>query len=327
MRAPEFWYDSSSPLVRLLLPLSWLWRLATWLRWRIARPYQSALPTFLIGNLTVGGVGKTPLVQQFARLAIKAGYAPVIISRGYGGRHRGVVEVTPHHQVRLVGDEALELRAICPVVVARKRQDALRHIERENLGDCIIMDDGFQNPHLKPHHAILVFDGARGIGNGQIIPSGPMREPMAAGLKRAQDVLIIGTDRHQLAKRITALAPHIRIHYAEKTYDAVTCRRIKSSGKLAVFAGLGNAEGFFNSVAAHGGDVVARMDFGDHHHYTDADWARIIATAKEHKATLITTEKDYMRLNAEQRRKVIPLPLRLVLSDTAWVMELLAGGQ
>ena len=323
MRAPAFWYVPSSPLAWLLLPLSWLWQLTTWLRWRITRPYRSVLPTFLIGNLTVGGVGKTPLVQHFARMAIKAGYAPVIISRGYGGRHKGVIEVAPHHQAQLVGDEALESRAICPVVVARHRQDAMRHIERTHLGDCIIIDDGFQNPHLKPHHAILVFDGERGVGNGQIIPSGPMRETMRAGLKRAQDALIIGTDRHQLAKRITTLAPHIRIHYAEKTYDAETCQRIKSSGKLAVFAGLGNATGFFNSIAAHGGDVVVRMAFGDHHDYSAADWARMIATAQEHDATLMTTQKDYMRLNAEQRRKVIPLPLRLVLLDDAWVTELL----
>ena len=325
MRTPKFWYASSSPLAWLLLPLNWLWRLSTWLRWRIARPYRSALPTFLIGNLSVGGVGKTPLVQHFARMAIKAGYAPVIISRGYGGNHRGILEVAPHHPARLVGDEALELRIICPVVVARNRQSAMRHIERNNLGDCIIMDDGFQNPHLTPHHAILVFDGERGVGNGQIIPSGPMRETMKAGLRRAQDVLVIGTDRHQLAETITALAPHIRIHYAEKTYDAETCRHIKDSGKLVAFAGLGNPEGFFTSIAAHGGDIVASIAFSDHHYYSETDWARLTATAQKHDATLMTTQKDYMRLNAEQRRKVIPLPLRLALSDDAWIMELLAG--
>ena len=331
---PQFWYSRQGvgPLAAVMMtPLSWLWQMASGLRWRLTKAYHSSLPVICVGNLTVGGVGKTPCVRAFALAAKTAGFSPVILMRGYGGRLSGPLSVGVQHSADEVGDEALELTVTCsvPVVVSRDRAAGARWIETHHTGDLIIMDDGFQNPGLKSDQAVLVFDGETGIGNGGIVPSGPLRESMANGLRRASHTLIIGADQHELANRIHDLAPHLRPAYAHKGYDIKTCQLItdqtQSEGRLLAFAGIGRPQGFFDAIRHHGGNLVASLSFADHHDYTVKEWEHIISMAKTEKARLVTTMKDYMRLTPPQQAMVTPLPLELRIDDPTWITQLLAG--
>jgi tetraacyldisaccharide 4'-kinase len=333
-KPPVFWTSStvSSCLIAIMMtPFSWLWQLAGWLRWRLAKPYHAEVAVICVGNLSVGGVGKTPFVRALALMAKAAGFSPVILMRGYGGNLPGPVSVSNKHSTLEVGDEALELKASCsvPVIVARDRAAGARWIESHDKGDLIIMDDGFQNPRLKSDRAVLVFDGETGLGNGKIVPAGPLRESMTNGLKRASHALIIGSDQHGLSTRIHHLAPHIEIASANKGYDADTRQLITDhtilDGRLMAFAGIGNPQGFFDAIKKHGGHLVASLSFADHHHYTSMEWEQIISTAEMNKARPVTTMKDYMRLTPAQQTMVTPLPLELLINEQSWMKHLLAG--
>lgn len=333
-KPPQFWYSqkgASQVLAVMMTPLSWLWQLVTGLRWRLAKPYQSSLPVICIGNLTVGGVGKTPCVRTLALAAKAKGFTPVILMRGYGGRLAGPLFVNDQHSAHDVGDEALELKATLalPVVVSRDRAAGARWIETHHAGDVIIMDDGFQNPTLRYDQAVLVFDGETGIGNSGIVPSGPLRESLPTGLRRASHALIIGEDKHQLANRIHHLAPHIPRASAQKGYHTKTRQMITDqttcNGRLLAFAGIGRPQGFFDTIQDHGGHLVTSLSFGDHHHYSAKEWEHIIRMAETNQARLVTTMKDYMRLSPSQKAMVTPLPLELRIDDEKWITQLLAG--
>lgn len=333
-KPPSFWnapLGASHPMAVMLTPLSWLWQLASGLRWRLVKPYRSALPVICIGNLTVGGVGKTPFVRTLALAAKAKGFSPVILMRGYGGRLTGPLFVTDQHTASDVGDEALELKASCdmPVVVSRDRAAGAGLIETHQASDLIIMDDGFQNPGLKYDQAVLVFAGETGIGNGGIVPSGPLRESLTKGLRRASHILIIGADQHGLANRIHDLAPHLRPAYAHKGYNIKTCQLItdqtQSEGRLLAFAGIGRPQGFFDAIRHHGGNLVASLSFADHHPYSLKEWEYIISTARANDARPVTTMKDYMRLSPSQQAMVTPLPLELQIDDSTWITHLLEG--
>ncbi len=320
IRAPSFWYHRSITgyiIMMLLWPLSILWRLVSYYRRLWTTPVKLALPVICVGNLTAGGTGKTPLVRQFALIATASGLNPVILSKGYGGKERGPMIVSPESPADMVGDEPLELTGICPVVIAKSRKAGARWITEHMTADVIIMDDGFQNPAIRPDYGILVFDGKRGIGNGQIIPIGPMRERLRYGLHRASHVVIIGDDAQGLTRVIKTIKPDMPVISAHKRFDQTAWEAMPKT-HLVAFAGIGHPDAFFSMITQQGGKMVQHMAFPDHHQYTDRDWEHIVATASHNKARLVTTMKDYMRLDPKQRQHVTPLPLTLDINKT-WI--------
>ncbi len=198
MRPPEFWDHrvgrASAPLLRAgLAPLSWLITAAGRWRWRRATPAKAPVPVICIGNVTLGGTGKTPLALALAALLQAQGHRPVFLSRGHGGRARGPLVVDPdRHDAALVGDEALLLAAAAPAIIARDRVAGARLAAAQNA-DLIIMDDGFQNPALHKDASLLVLDTQAGLGNGRVFPAGPLREPLADALARADALVAMGT--------------------------------------------------------------------------------------------------------------------------------------
>lgn len=321
---PSFWYQRSITgyiIMILLWPLSLLWRLASAIRRLWIKPAKLSLPVICIGNLTAGGTGKTPLVTCFAEAAIDKGLTPVILSKGYGGSASGPHLVTADDSAAMVGDEPLELAAICPVVIAKNRKVGALWIAKNMTADVILMDDGFQNPGLRPDIGIVVFDGNRGIGNGQIMPVGPMREGMRNGLKRASYVVIIGDDKQGLTQSITQTIQRLRtdipiISASKQFYPSA--QAILTKEPLLAFAGIGHPDAFFALITQYGGQLIKTLSFPDHHRYTATEWQNIHTTALRHKAKLVTTRKDYMRLDQDQRRAVTPLPLTLDL-DQRWI--------
>lgn len=299
-RAPKFW-NSRGVRAASLLPLSGLWWLASQLDRARGKPKKAGLPVICVGNLSVGGSGKTPSVLALCSLLAERGVQPVILSRGHGGSAAGPLRVDPaEHEAALVGDEPLLMAASFPVVVARQRAAGAEAIARAGLGDVIIMDDGLQNWQLHQDLKIAVFDGEVGVGNGWLLPAGPLRESLASGLERVDLVLFNGPDRSGLANRLPAHIPQITARLLPYSEQAEQLR----GQRLFAFAGIGRPARFFQTLQDIGAELAGQAAFGDHHLWTEADLSRLSDDAHQTGAQLVTTHKDWVRLPSEWRERV-----------------------
>src|SRR5258706_1938886 len=256
MRAPDFWQrDGVGP--RLLEPIGWAIAGVGMMRRRLARPFIVPMPVVCVGNLTVGGSGKTPVVLALARWPPERGPRIPCLTRGYGGALAGPLVVDGRHDAHAVGDEAMLLAAAAPTVVARDRAAGAR-LAVEHGADIVVMDDGFQNPRLAKTLSLLVVDGAVGFGNGRLLPAGPLREPIDAGLARADAVVLVGADAAGVRARIGTALPIIPARLTpHDAWDGLRGRRV------VAFAGIGRPEKFFDMLAAPGVTVVERLGFAD----------------------------------------------------------------
>jgi tetraacyldisaccharide 4'-kinase len=313
MRAPRFWDRGRGRLGgALLAPAEAVWTAAT--RWRIARGAWERVerPVICVGNLTVGGSGKTPAVIAMAERLTRHGLPVVIVTRGYGGRLAGPVRVEPgRHSAADVGDEALLLAGCAPVWVGRDRAEAARCAVEEGAG-VVLLDDGFQNPGLAKDLSVVVVDAEQGFGNGRVVPAGPLREPVADGVARADLVLLVGDEPEQMLIEHPVLWQ--RPVMTGRIVPLATGMPWQGLRVLA-FAGIGRPEKAFATLRALGADVVRTRSFGDHEPYGRAILERLAAEARSLGAQLVTTEKDAVRLPATFRRQVLVLPVRMEIDD------------
>lgn len=319
MRPPRFWQnppDAPGWQARALAPASALWRLGGRLRAARARPFKAPVPVVCVGNLTAGGAGKTPLVAALAGELAAMGHAVHVLSRGYGGTIAGPHRVNPvADTAAITGDEPLLHALIAPTWVARDRGVGARAAAAAGAS-VIVMDDGFQNPALVKDIAILAVDAADGFGNRRVIPAGPLREPLAEGLARADVAVLIGLE----ADRAGAMArwpgpPGLPVIGAEIT-PVETGLDLRGQPVVA-FAGIGKPEKFFDTLRGMGADLVDAIPFDDHYNFPVAVLNRLTGQAKRAGAALVTTEKDAVRLPAKFRREVMVLPVRLQFADDA----------
>ncbi len=292
MKTPSHWKDKNL-LSNILVPLGKIYEYAT--ACRIKKNYPQAVnkPVICIGNLTAGGTGKTPVCVSVAKLLQQKGHKPAFVSRGYGGRLKDIIVDTNAHFAKDVGDEPLILAKQAMVSINPNRYLAAKKAIK-NGADWIIMDDGFQNPSLKKDISLLVFDGAFGIGNARVIPAGPLRENFEAGLKRANGIIIIGEDEHNIAQK----ANNLPIFRAEiKAIKPQT-----NNNKIIAFAGIGRPQKFYNSLKELGFEIVKTIDFADHHFYSLQELEEIIKTAKSQNADIFTTSKDFVKIPQQMQK-------------------------
>lgn len=316
MRAPGFWFappDRSGLIPRLLAPLGWLYAAGT--ARRLRRPgYVPQVPVICVGNLLAGGAGKTPTVIALTERLSARGHAVHVVSRGYGGQLEGPVRVDEaRHRAADVGDEPLLLSAIAPVWVARDRAAGVRAAEAAGAG-VILLDDGFQNPAVKPSLALVVVDAARGFGNGRCIPAGPLREPVATGLARADLVLTIGDEPAQ-ARFDATWGQAIQLPRLRGELRPLAMGMDWQGTRILAFAGIADPSRFFATLRAEGADLVRAEALGDHATLSDTLMRRLEAEASAAGAQLVTTEKDAARLSTAWRTRVLTLVVRLQVAD------------
>ncbi|MFC0246037.1 tetraacyldisaccharide 4'-kinase [Falsochrobactrum ovis] len=291
--APPFWWEKPDWRARLLTPLAGIYGAVSRRRLVKSVPPKVAAPVLCIGNFTVGGAGKTPTAIAISKAALKHGLKPGIVSRGYGGKYKGLHLVDPENDTaHYVGDEPLLLARHAPVVLSANRYRAASHLIEQGC-NFIVMDDGFQSARLHMDFALLVVDSMRGIGNGRVIPAGPLRAPLIDQLRKTDALLRIGSGGE--ADFVLRQASRA----GRPTYDA---QLIPSSAKLIAgqkwlaFAGIGNPEKFFASVRQAGGKIVDTCIFRDHHLYLLDEIKALVSQAERGNLGLITTAKDYVRI-------------------------------
>lgn len=317
MRPPRFWQTpQGSPALaaRLLAPLAWVTAAAT--ARRVAKPaaLHAGIPVICVGNINAGGTGKTPTVIALVQLLIERGLDVHVVSRGYGGSLPGPVQVDPRrHTADETGDEPLLIAAFTAAWIARDRAAGVAAAQKAGA-QVVVLDDGMQNPSVHKNLTLVTVDAVAGFGNGRCLPAGPLREPVASGMARADLVLSIGPKPAQ-------------IRFTRNWGDAITVPHM--TGRLEplqtgmdwqglptlAFAGIGHPEKFFATLRSLGADLKRAESLSDHQPLTAALMTRLEADAKSQGAQLVTTEKDAVRLPPEFRSKVLVVPVRLQIAN------------
>lgn len=326
MKPPAFWAGSSGPGGRLaqalLSPLSAIQAAAT--AQRVAKPGARVdAAVICIGNLSVGGTGKTPVSAAVLDRLADRDVAVHGLSRGYGGRLKGPVQVDPElNGPDDTGDEPLLLARHAPVWVSRDRvAGAVRAVEAG--AEAIVMDDGFQNPSLHKDVSIIVIDSEAGWGNGRVFPAGPLRESVEAGLRRASAVVVMMAGPEDMpdfeALGLADLEKPVLRAWLEPAEPP-------PPGPLVVFAGIGRPEKFFDAIRRQGGDVVETVAFPDHHRFGSRELERLADLAASANGTLVATEKDAVRLPADLRETVFISRVEARFADAGALDAILQAG-
>jgi tetraacyldisaccharide 4'-kinase len=296
LRAPFFWYRKKGVLASALAPFGQIYGRIAEKRFAEGKPYRSRLPVVCIGNFTAGGGGKTPTAIAIAKLLVELGARPAFLTRGYGGASEGPVLVKKGQSAEEVGDEPLLLAEVAPTMVAADRAAGARAIEGSGAS-AIVMDDGFQNPSLAKDLSLVVVDAESGIGNGLVMPAGPLRAPLEAQMARADALIAIGDDG-KAARLIDA--------FAAKGKPVLKARMVPRQDKrwLSVlpvigFAGIARPEKFFATLRNNGARLIDQRSYPDHYRYSERQARSLLREAKDYNAMLVTTEKDWVRLPAD----------------------------
>lgn len=291
--APPFWWTKADWRVWALSPVSFVYGAVSGRHMAKSKRAQAPLPVICVGNFTVGGAGKTPTAITLARAAKEKGLTPGFLTRGYGGS----LDVTTmvdrfKHRAEAVGDEALLLEREAMTVISRRRVDGARMLA-QNGADLIIMDDGFQSARLSIDFALVVIDSVRGIGNGHLVPGGPVRAPLAEQMRQASAILKVGNG--DAADRIVRQASRAgkQVHVA--TLDPSPGQSLAGTNLLA-FTGIADPEKFYRTVNSVGGLISERRSFPDHHFFTADEIESLLEEADRNGLHLVTTAKDAVRL-------------------------------
>ena len=301
MRAPKFWQNKNSKLARFLNPLGRIYSFFVMRRLRKNNPYQAKMPVICVGNLSVGGVGKTPVCLALGNYLRQKDKKFYFLNHGYKARQQSVLVDVHAHSAVDVGDEALLLALTAPTIVDSARARGAQLAEKLKA-DLLIMDDGFQNPTLVKTLSFIVVDGTLGFGNERVLPAGPLREPVLTGLKRADALVLVGKDTwgvKNYLKQNGVDLPLLKGHFVQDE-SALTTLKNKSVG---AFAGIGHPDKFFKMLEQNGIQLKTTKYFPDHYFYTRFD----IEDMRKENPDLIwaTTTKDWVKIPPEMRTNIV----------------------
>jgi len=317
MRAPGFWSGGRGIFPLLLSPIAAVYAGAT--ARRMAAPgWKAPIPVVCCGNATAGGAGKTTLAMDIGRRLARRGVGAQFLLRGYGGAMKGPVRVVETlHSVRDVGDEALLLAHERPTWVSADRAAGAQAAVAARA-QAIVMDDGLQNPTLEKDLSLLTIDGGYGFGNGRVIPSGPLREPVAAAASRCHAAVLIGPDE---TGALAALPPGLRVLRA-RLVPGPEAAALAGRAVMA-FCGIANPQKFFATLTEAGAILAGRVPFADHYPFDEGDMEALLKEAASLRAMPVTTRKDFVRIPEKFRAAVTVVTVALEWDESSQIEELL----
>ena len=292
---PKFWDKNQISLFSILLfPITLLIKLLIFFKKIFIKKYQFSIPIICVGNIYLGGTGKTPLCIELFSILKSLNKNPAFIRKKY----------------KSLQDEINLLKQIGSTYESGKRIDAINDAI-QNKADVVILDDGFQDFSINKNLSIVCFNEKQWVGNGLQIPSGPLREKLSA-LKRANCVIINGEKNIGIENRIFDKNKEIKIFYTK--YKPQNIDEFKNK-KIIAFAGIGNPVNFFNLLKNNSIDVLKEISFPDHYNYLNKELEDLINNAKENHNILLTTEKDYLRINDRYRENISYLKIRVDIEN------------
>ena len=305
MKQPNFWFTSNSLKAFLLRPFGFVYGKVVALRLKTNKPYHSKIPVICVGNICVGGTGKTPICLALADYFSQRGKKVFFLNHGYKSKLQNVLIDLEKHNSKDLSDEAMIFAHKLPTIVDHNRARGAQRAE-EMGADIIIMDDGFQNPSLYKQLSFVVFDGAHGVGNGLCMPAGPLRESLKQGLKRADAAVIVGEDKTGLEKQIKKFYPQLPVlhGHVEPTQDLKGIKGI-------AFAGIGHPNKFFDMLERKGAVLTEKIAFSDHCTYSRKDVEDLIARGQP----LLTTLKDAVKIDADLRSNLIVVDIEFMFDN------------
>ncbi|MCI5044599.1 MAG: tetraacyldisaccharide 4'-kinase [Aquisalinus sp.] len=320
---PEFWQDpdgSKHPAAVILSPVAAIYDFIGRRKIRSARPFVANKAVICVGNVSMGGVGKTPFAIMLAEHLRDMERSVIFLTRGYGGALKAPTLLSDKHTARESGDEAQLLKSVGPVVVSSDRPQGARLAFSDSDAELLIMDDGFQNPALYKNLSFLLVDADTGFGNGKVFPAGPLREKPASALTRAEAVVFVLPEQK-------AAVPESLLEWAGEK-PVLRCwleaeMPLSTGQRVVAFCGIGRPEKFYRTARQVGYELVRTKDFPDHHAFTEDDLAGLQALASEHEATLLTTQKDHVRLPHDLQTQVTTLPVRMQVDNKELLTSLL----
>jgi tetraacyldisaccharide 4''-kinase len=296
---PPFWWTEPDWRARMLWPVSFLYGAVSGWRMRHSSRNTVPVPVICVGNFTVGGAGKTPTALAIGRAAKRKGLRPGFLSRGYGGNLDVTTVVDPeHHRAVDTGDEPLLLAQEAMTVISRKRISGARKLVEQGV-DVIIMDDGFQSNTLFADVSLVVVDSYRGIGNGHVVPGGPVRAPLATQMNRLSAILKVGDGpaADALVRRASRAGRAVHLAKVRPKED-----RSLAGARVLAFAGIADPRKFYRTLKEMGAEIVETRDFADHQHLTEDEIADLLSDAAAQGLQLVTTAKDIVRLRHHNGR-------------------------
>ncbi len=296
-------WKSKNILSLLLFPFSILYYLC-FIIYKISNKEKKCnIPVLCVGNITLGGAGKTPTVIEMRQILTKNFKKIFVLTRGYKGTAKGPLIVSKYHSFHEVGEESLLHSHFGLTCVSKKKFSGAKFCEAQG-GELIIMDDGLQSIDIKKNCKVLVIDSDYGFGNKNIFPSGPLRETISSGIKNCDLILIIGNNSNILKKN---MIPKQKVFMAKKEISIESCK----NKNLFVFSALGNNTNFHNSLL-HSGFTIKRIkSFSDHYIFKKNDILSILNLAKKENLTVVCTKKDYIKVPEEFKNKITPVNLNL----------------
>ena len=319
IKSPKHWQQTGQKInavALLLYPFSLVYSVAGTLSRMATIPWKSDIPVICVGNIVAGGAGKTPVAIDIATRLKNMGKNPNMVTRGYGGDAGGPLMVAAGSNWHDTGDEAILLSAAAATWVAKDRKAGVI-AAANNKADAVVLDDGFQNPSVMKDLSIVVVDGGFGFGNKMLLPAGPLRESINAGISRASAVVIIGEDKLNSKNIVKQVNPTIEVLQAQ--LQPLNGDELKNRDVIA-FAGIGRPEKFFETLVELGCNIKSRHPFPDHYEYSVRDISPILEMAEKTNAAVVTTEKDAVKIPANMLEKIIVLKVGIKWSDQDDVM-------
>tara|TARA_A100000164_G_scaffold191979_1_gene170477 strand:- start:180 stop:1166 length:987 start_codon:yes stop_codon:yes gene_type:complete len=292
--------------------LSVIWLLLHYLRLRFGKYEKMPIPVVCVGNITLGGAGKTPTVLFLVSYLKKNNINAHVVSRGYGGKFKDTVFVDrKSHSAADVGDEPLLISRYANVWVSRKKREGIFSAYKAGA-DLVLLDDGHQNFSIEKDISVLVFDAELSLKNERIFPRGNLRESALSAIARADFLICIGSTAERKKFQKTFLQ-HYDSQIIEGEFKPNNINQLRKR-KLVAFCGIGRPEKFFSMLKKLDMQLVKEVSFPDHHFYSKKQLTKILEIADHNNALVVTTEKDYVKLSEDFKKRILPINIELHLS-------------